>query len=589
MKHTRHIRGFESFKNSRAAAQAAPIAEGYYYSKGKASRRSLLEMALISEGYSTDHVSAINEGYSLHKIDSRIIDCLYEYASKGTTEGLEMLTEEISLKQGFKNVYGKVSGAIDKGIEIGKNVITSFGNFLKSIGDVIKSLFGKIKAFFMKIWELFKPKAIAACAVIKKAVGGGNPAKMGKAIETISSEQGQTEIDSLSKDISALVAKFKTGDVGNTSPDTEEKLKGEAEEYKGVVDDQEIENLMKESVERKGILKRIYYMTKGFMSEGGTIAEMEKVFEAEEKKEWSAKEGEAASYMSKNDGEQTKKIVRIEGDNAVFLGKDGKEFTKPVADLKKPKEGMGEKLLQGFVGEEPEKKGIFGWLVEAVGAIVGWQAKLIELMYRGGTNGILTLVSALVKKSWKNATKFVVLGVVAGLVYHIIHGIGEILGGHEEGHGEGEHKEGAEGQGKEGVEVEAPEAPEKKVVAPADATAVKPPSTINLKKESLERIFEDAGVALDPKKKSKWTEFLNWDTLTKTMTPIVGSVLVSALSAVFMPHKLMEGILVAIGVFELVGALCKLDWVAKKGLKVCKAQHSVHHWLEGAVGGKAAH
>ena len=31
--------------------------------------------------------------------------------------------------------------------------------------------------------------------------------------------------------------------------------------------------------------------------------------------------------------------------------------------------------------------------------------------------------------------------------------------------------------------------------------------------------------------------------------------------------------------------MCKLESVAKKGLKVCKVQHDVHHFLEGVVGG----
>ena len=304
----KHIRNFNGFKSHRMATESVKIADGYYYSKGKTSRKSILEMELISEGYSSQVVSVMNEDNYLNRIDSKIIDCLYEYASTGSQDKLDLLTEELNIKKGFKDLYGKVTNVIDKGIEIGKNVITSFGNFLKNIGNVIKSLFDKIKAFFRKLWELFKPNAIAACNVIKKAVGGGSAQKMGKAVETISSEQGQKEVDSLNKDLAALAAKFKSGDVGNTSPDTEEKLKGEAEEYKDVVDDQEIENLMKESTTSKSTVRRIFYTMKGYLSEGGTIQEMEKVFESEEKKEeWSAKEGGMASYTNEDGDEVERK------------------------------------------------------------------------------------------------------------------------------------------------------------------------------------------------------------------------------------------------------------------------------------------
>ena len=594
----KHIRNFNGFKSHRMAAESAKIADGYYYSKGKASTRSMLEMELISEGYSSAVVSAMNEGNYLHRIDKKIIDCLYEYVSLGSQEKLDLLTEEINLKQGFKDLYGKVTNVIDKGIEIGKTAITSFGNFLKNIGNVIKSLFGKIKAFFMKIWELFKPAAMAAGGMIKKAIGGGSPEKMGKAVETISSDQGQTEIDSLTKDFAALAAKFKTGDVGNTSPETEEKLKGEAEEYKDVVDDQEIESLMKESVTSKGAVKRIFYSIKGFLAEGGTVQEMEKVFEAEEKKEeWSAKEGEIAAYTNEKGEEVERKILRIEGENAVFQKTKGDgEYTKKVSDLREPKEGMGKKLLHGFVGEEPEKKGIFGWLVEAVGSVIGWQAKLWELAYRGGSNGILTLISAMARKSWKNATKFVVMGVVVGLVYHIIHGIAALAGGHEGGH-EGEEGHGKEGQGKEGgvqVQVEAPKKGAAPVAAAADTTAAAVKPAINLKKESLDSIFEDAAATdsgkIDMNKESKLLAFFKWENLKGVLLPVVGSLMVSVISLYWHPlHKVMEGVLVTIGVFELLGALCKTEWVAKTKLKVCSVQHSIHHALEGAAGGKAAH
>jgi hypothetical protein len=563
----KHVRNFESFKSNRNGV-VTESQQNYYYKKGKACQKSIFEMELISEGYSAEIIGAINESYSLRKIDTRIVDCLFEYLTTGNQNGLELLTEEIG---GMKlpsigDMYKGVSGLVDKGISIGKSAIQSFGNFLKNIGNIIKNLFEKIKVFFKKLWEMFKPNVIAACGIIAKSVSGGSPEKMKAAVDTISSDQGQNEFDALFADLSAVGAKFKSGNVGNMSPDAEQHLKDEAEEYKGITDDAEIDKLMQESVERKSTVGKIFYSIKGFISEGGTIEEMEKVFEAEEAKV-ELKEGDEVTYTNKDGKEVSKKILRIEGDNVVMQLKDGGEFTKKMSEVKKS-EGIGKKVLHGFVGEEPEKKGIFGWLVEAVGFVFNPLAKLKEIAIKGGTNGMLTMISS-IKRGIKGAFKFVVMGVIAGLVYHIVHGIMALAGGHGEGHEE--HKEGHE-EG-EGVDIEGGE---EKAAAPAATPK------INLKKESLEFLLESGTV--DVNKFTKYTSFFK--ELPSALLPTVGGLLVAALSKFFpIVHTILEIILVAIGTFELVGAMCKLDWVAKKGLKVCKVQHDVHHFLEGAVSG----
>lgn len=589
----KHVRNFESFKNNRNNV-VTESQQNYYYKKGKSCNKSIFEMELLSEGYSNDLIQSINESYSLNRIDNKIIDCLYEYLTTGKEGGLELLTEEIG---GIKlpsigDMYKKVAGVVDKGIEIGKSAIKSFGDFLKNIGNIVKNLFEKIKAFFRKVWELFKPKVIAACGVIAKAVGGGSPEKMKDAVETISSDQGQSEFDALYQDLKGATSKFASGSVGNMSPEAEEHIKAEAEDYKGVVDDGEIDKLMQESIERKATVAKIFYSMKGFISEGGTIEEMQKVFEAEEEKV-DFKEGDEVSYTNKEGKEVSKKILRIDGENAVFQSKDGGEFTKKISDIKKS-EGIGKKVLHGFVGEEPEKKGVFGWLVEAVGFVFNPLAKLKEIAIKGGTNGILTMISA-IKRGAKNAFKFVVMGVIAGLVYHIVHGIMALAGG--EGHGE-EHEGQKEGQEEgEEIEIEAEDKPDakkgplnnkvawdkSKKITPGlqGKDALKTKSGLSFKKESFEFILENN---VDVNKPSKYTDFFN--DLSGMVVPVAGSFVVAALSKFFpVVHTILEIILVAIGTFELVGAMCKLDWVAKKGLKVCKVQHNVHHFLEGAAGG----
>ena len=141
----KHVRNFESFKNNRNVVTESQ--QNYYYKKGKASRKSIFEMELLSEGYSNEFIQSINESYSLNRMDNRIIDCLYEYLTTGKETGLELLTEEIG---GMKlpsigDMYKKVADVIDKGIDIGKSAIKSFGDFLKNIGNIVKNLFAKIK------------------------------------------------------------------------------------------------------------------------------------------------------------------------------------------------------------------------------------------------------------------------------------------------------------------------------------------------------------------------------------------------------------------------------------------------------------
>ena len=587
----KHIRNFENFKNNRNTLHDTQ--ENFYYNKGKACGKSIFEMELIGEGYSEQAISTIN----VRRIDTRIIDGLYEYLSTGKQNGIDLLTEEIAgIKlPGIKDMYSKVSGIVDKGIAIGKSAIGSFGDFLKNIGNIVKNLFEKIKAFFKKVWELFKPNVVTACGVISKTVGGGSPEKMKKVVDTISGEKGQSEFNALYEDLSGIGAKFASGNIGNMSPDAEQHLKDEAGEYKGVEGDVEIEKLMQESIERKGTVRKIFYSIKGFISEGGTIEEMEKMFEAGEADKAVLKEGDEVTYTSKEGNKITKKIVRIEGDNAVFTDKEGKEFTKKVSDLKKT-EGLGKKMVHGFVGEEPEKKGVFGWLVEAVGFVFSPLAKMKEYAIKGGTNGILTMISAM-KRGAKNAFKFVLMGVVAGLVYHIVHGMMSLTGaGHEE-KPVAKETEDKETEDKEGQPAENELSEEEKIAANAIKSAGSAPTTkapiadtiaapkmkFKLNKESLEFLLE--GAVLDINKPSKYTSFFK--DMGSSAVPVAGSLVVAAISNFFpLVHTILEVILVGIGIFELVGTMCKLDWVAKKGLKVCKVRHDIHHFLEGSISGK---
>lgn len=575
----KHIRNFEGFKEKRNQVVSEKVTN-HYYKVGKSCNKSIFEMELLSEGYSVEFVNSVNESLQFSKIDNKIIDCVWEYLQEGTETKLDLLTEELTVfgKQlpTFGDMYKGVTNVIDKGIEIGKSAIGSFKDFIKNIGNIVKNLFAKIKTFFAKIWEAFKPKLTAAMGVIKKAVGGdGSTEKLKGAVDAMSSDGGQKEIGSLSEDLSKVCSKFSTGNVGNMSEESAKHLQDEAGEYKGMEGDADIEKLMSESLERKGSVGKIYYSIKGFLFEGGKIDELDAIFEAEETKV-ELKEGDEVTYTNKEGKEVTKSILRIDGDNAVFKSdKDGSEFTKPVSDLKKSK-SAGKKILAGFVGEEPEKKGVFGWLVEAVGFVFNPLVKLKETLIRGGANGICMMISAMAR-GLKNMAKYNVIGVIAGLVYHIVHGLMTLAGGgHGEGHGEG-HEEAAEGAA-EGA-ADAAKGSVKGGVANAAAKAT---SKINLAKESFS-INESETLSVDMNKTSSHTSGI-FDTVKKMALPAIGGLLMAALSHFFpIVHTILEAILVSIGIFELVGAVCTIESIKKKNLKICTLQHNAHHFIE--VGG----
>ena len=104
-------------------------------------------------------------------------------------------------------------------------------------------------------------------------------------------------------------------------------------------------------------------------------------------------------------------------------------------------------------------------------------------------------------------------------------------------------------------------------------------------KESYEFLLESEA-AVDITKPSKHTTGL-WDQIKSMALPVVGGLLLSALSHFFpMVGVILEVILVSIGIFELIGAVCKVDKIKQKMGNVCSIQHDIHHFLEAKSGGQ---
>ena len=536
----KHIRNYKSFLNSRNN-----ISENYYYNIGLKSQKTILECGFISEGFTSEDVRVLNESIDFKKFDNKVVDAIWESISNNSKE---------LILEGWGDIIDGAKNLWDKGVQVGKTVFNSFKDFIAKIGDVIKTIFGKIKAFFVKIWELFKPKITEAAKSVKGAVSGAAGAGLDSLSSLVKEKSTETEINELSKDLSSSVSKFSTGSVGNMSPDAEKHLADDAEDYKDVEDTSEIEKLIKDSFqfEKKTILKKVYFSLKGYLTEGNSLSELSiKLNEGDE-----FKEGDKVKYTNKEGKEIEKDIIRVDGDNAFFTAKDGSEFSKKISDLTKVdvehKEHGGD-----------HKKGMFGWICEAVGFILSPLGKLKEFAIKAGSNGVAVGISTLARGMGKHY-KYVVIGTICGLVYHIIHGVMEVINHFN-------HDAHGVDHGTEHVSTEdVVDSTEK-----AKEFLTKPKTGINLAKESM--IFESNNIDLN--KGSKFTEFLSKS--KDVLIPVVGGLLVQALMVFFPTIKIvLEMILVSIGLFELVGALCEVSDTLK-GSAICKLQHSAHHFLAG--------
>lgn len=544
----KYIRNYKSFKGHKSSVS---VSENYYYSIGKKTQKTILECGLISEGVSIEGVKLLNESIDFKKIDNQIVDAIWESLSNNSKE---------LVLEGWGNIIHGAKNLWDKGVEIGKTVFNSFKDFIAKIGDVIKTIFGKIKAFFSKVWELFKPKVTAAAKSVKDAVSGAAGAGLDSLSSLVKEKSTETEINELSKDVSGAVGKFSTGSVGNMSPDAEKHLAAEAEEYKDVEDTSDIEKLIADSFqfEKKTVLKKVYLSLKGYLSEGNSLMELSnKLNEADE-----FKQGDKVKYTNKQGEEVEKEILRVEDEDAFFTAKDGSEFSKKITDLSKANAQAAEH------GKGEAKKGMFGWICEAVGFVLSPLAKVKEFAIKAGSNGIAVGVSSLARGLGKHY-KYIVIGTICGLVYHIVHGAMEVIEHFShEAHAGGHEAKGAETPG---VQDAAGDTAEKA----KEVVGAKVPKPMNIAKESM--IFEAAGIDLS--KGSKITDFLS--TSKDILIPVAGGLLVQALVAFFPTIKIiLEIILVSIGLFELVGALCEVSETLK-ATSVCKLQHSAHHFISG--------
>lgn len=491
----KHIKSFKTFKNTQKS----------YFQQGFTTEKSLIECILPNDQM------IIREGFSLKRLDADIIDSIYSgvfHSEHVLNEKLGGIFKKISKNLSFKKVW---DNPITKDIKIGDFVANTIKDLFSKITNIVGTLIEKIKNVLSKIWENFKPKIKPALDNIQTAIKTGTT--MSLEILTKLLKDGETikEFTELNKDIN-VIEKYKTGKIGWMSEQTQKKLADEASQYKGVQGKEEIEKLMSEGLSGKNLVKKLYYSIKGYLLTEGKITDLYEVVNEK------FNEGDKVMYRNEKGNVIKAEVVSKSEDGVKIKKEDGEELTIDPKRLYRD-----------------EKKGVLGWLYEAVGYIFTPQRKIAEIVVKHGYNGILKGVS-LLNRGIDKFYNYMCLGIVASAVYFLIRGSTKLVFG------------GGGSVGDSGV-----------MAGRIAKLGIKTAHSMSNKKGEEEKT--------DLTSPSKWTSFL--ENYKEILLPIAGSTLMTVL-AVFLPtiRLGLEVILISLGVVQLFSEACKLEKF--KDTQVCK-------------------
>ncbi len=386
----KYIRKFEQHKSE----------QFYYYNIGKKSTKSIFEQGLILEGYSRFQIYQISKDLNFKKVDKVIIETLLESFKTG-----EMVFEEVKF---LNKVWSVTKNAWSGGIKFLGGVYNNFSEFIKNIGTVISNIFKKVGEAFKALWQLIKTSSTSLISSVSSWIIKNQKESIVSALaETISNDTFVKETSEIVKDLGEVQSRFQKGNLGNTSDEAKKKLELEAPEYSGANDLDEVEELIKDSLNSDLAFKKIYYCLKGYLLEGNSISLL---LEADEDE---YKVGDKVKYKSNTGDEVEKEIVKIEGDKYYFLDKEGNQFFKSKMDIVSKVEG--ESKVKG-------RMGVMGFTVECFKVILNPIQYLVGQALKSGLNGSLILISALARKGFDKAYKYKAYGKVIKEVNKIVEG-----------------------------------------------------------------------------------------------------------------------------------------------------------------------
>jgi len=339
--------------------QYSETVEISYFDKGDSDPRTLFECILASID------NNINESLDSMDFDFVQIDSMLNYSIVESINGNneDALNEVFDfVKKSITNALDKSSEVINKGIQIGADVYSSVKEIGKKLKDVIAKVFEKIKKFLSLTWDWAKKNGKSAAAKIKEFAKKEIKGTAMSSLSTILHKgSADTEFEEAQKDVKGAVGKVNGKNYKLDAAAGELKLKDTVSDIEDADADAEDmdEVIIKDLVNiTESVVDQMFTSVKGLLNEGYTLDELE-----------------------------------------VFVNNE--DELNENADT---------------------KKGLVGWMIEAIGFALNPFAKIYELAIKSSMNGLFMIVSSIARGGIKNAYKYVVMGTLVSLGYHIIHG-----------------------------------------------------------------------------------------------------------------------------------------------------------------------
>lgn len=455
------IKDFSSWKKSMSNVTHE---SNYYYNKGLQSDLSLLEALVINEKAELkESMNSLELDYDI--IDRDITRAVFESLKDNCLEPLN--EAESTLKKRIQHKIESAGKIIKKGIQIGDNFFTKVGEIASKLGNVISRLIEKIKTFLSIVWDWTVEKTVPIFKKVKDFLVKDSASVLVSSLSTIlKKKSAEHEMIEAPKDLKGAITRIKGKTYSIDDVGMKHALSDDIEKLKNIDDEKEFQK------------------------------ELDKIDVGPD---------EIISHITENDIHDillTTKGFLLEGNSIEEL----EVF-------------MNDGLMEN---ETAHKKGLIGWLIEAIGFALSPITKLYTFLLKASTNGILISMSALSRGSLKNAYQYVVLGTIVGLTYEIIHSTGTIS----------DH-------------------------------LLKVHESVSEKKtlESFKRLFD-------------------LENAKETLIPVLGGIFTNVLSSFFPGVGLvLEAVITSVASFELITGFCELEHKFEE-MSVCSLALKAEHHLE---------
>lgn len=263
------------------------------------------------------------------------------------------------VKKRIKDALDKSSEVVGKGIQIGADLYTSVKELGTKLKDVVSKVFEKIKKFLSLTWDWARKSLKPA---VEKLKAFAKEEVKGTAISSLASliqkNSAEAEFVEAEKDIKGAVGKINGKNYKLDPNKGVEKLKDSMDDLE-TADSMDMDDV---------VIKDLVAVTEStvdkiFTSIKGLIIEGTTL-------------DEISNFMDSEDLNE----------------------------------------------EHSNKKGLVGWMIEAIGFALNPFSKLYEMAIKSSLNGMFTIVSSVARGGINNAYKYVIMGTIVSLAYHIIHG-----------------------------------------------------------------------------------------------------------------------------------------------------------------------